>query len=163
MDNEKKLMAANDFTCGAFTEKTPDHISQLPHKGDTVVGNDVWFGRESFGAPSATASKERLHAFQCFNVGRKPLYRVKLLPRKPGRILVLQKRKLPRNNAAQKTFHHQMKLRIVVLNRAKPPFHANLRCKLLADFPRNRIFRAFAFLNLSARKFPPVLPLAILN
>ena len=32
---------------GAFTEKTPDHISQLPHKGDTVVGNDVWFGRES--------------------------------------------------------------------------------------------------------------------
>lgn len=31
---------------GAFTEKTPDHVSQLPHKGDTVVGNDVWFGRE---------------------------------------------------------------------------------------------------------------------
>ena len=32
---------------GAFTENTPDHVSQLPHKGDTVVGNDVWFGRES--------------------------------------------------------------------------------------------------------------------
>ena len=32
---------------GAFTENTPDHVSQLPRKGDTVVGNDVWFGRES--------------------------------------------------------------------------------------------------------------------
>ena len=32
---------------GAFTENTPDHVWQLPHKGDTVVGNDVWFGRES--------------------------------------------------------------------------------------------------------------------
>ena len=25
----------------------PDHLSQLPFKGDTVVGNDVWIGRES--------------------------------------------------------------------------------------------------------------------
>ena len=32
---------------GAFTENTPDHVLQLPHKGDTVIGNDVWFGRES--------------------------------------------------------------------------------------------------------------------
>lgn len=31
---------------GAWTEATPDHMSQLPHKGDTVVGNDVWLGRE---------------------------------------------------------------------------------------------------------------------
>ena len=23
----------------------PAHLSELPHKGDTVVGNDVWFGR----------------------------------------------------------------------------------------------------------------------
>ena len=31
---------------GAWTEATPDHMSQLPRKGDTVVGNDVWLGRE---------------------------------------------------------------------------------------------------------------------
>lgn len=31
---------------GAWRENTPDHMSQLPHKGDTIVGNDVWFGRE---------------------------------------------------------------------------------------------------------------------
>ena len=32
---------------GAWTENTPPHMSQLPHKGDTVLGNDVWIGRES--------------------------------------------------------------------------------------------------------------------
>lgn len=32
---------------GAWKEQTPDHLSQLPFKGDTVVGNDVWIGRES--------------------------------------------------------------------------------------------------------------------
>lgn len=32
---------------GAFEEHTPSHISQLPFKGDTVIGNDVWIGRES--------------------------------------------------------------------------------------------------------------------
>jgi len=32
---------------GTWSEHTPPHMSQLPHKGDTVVGNDVWIGRES--------------------------------------------------------------------------------------------------------------------
>ena len=32
---------------GAWIENTPPHMSQLPHKGDTVLGNDVWIGRES--------------------------------------------------------------------------------------------------------------------
>lgn len=31
---------------GAWQEATPDHLSQLPFKGDTVVGNDVWFGKD---------------------------------------------------------------------------------------------------------------------
>lgn len=30
---------------GAWHAATPDHMSQLPRKGDTVVGNDVWLGR----------------------------------------------------------------------------------------------------------------------
>lgn len=30
----------------AWEANTPPHLSQLPFKGDTVVGNDVWFGRE---------------------------------------------------------------------------------------------------------------------
>ncbi|NCE63298.1 chloramphenicol acetyltransferase [Pseudoflavonifractor sp. 524-17] len=32
---------------GAWAEHTPPHLSQLPFKGDIVVGNDVWIGRES--------------------------------------------------------------------------------------------------------------------
>lgn len=32
---------------GAWQENTPDHLSQLPHKGDIVIGNDVWIGRQS--------------------------------------------------------------------------------------------------------------------
>lgn len=30
---------------GAWAKIAPAHLSQLPHKGDTVIGNDVWFGR----------------------------------------------------------------------------------------------------------------------
>lgn len=36
---------------GAWTENTPPHMSQLPHKCDTVLGNDVWIGRESVTMP----------------------------------------------------------------------------------------------------------------
>lgn len=32
---------------GEWSERTPKHISELPFKGDTVIGNDVWIGRES--------------------------------------------------------------------------------------------------------------------
>ncbi len=36
---------------GAWQEATPPHLSQLPFKGDTVLGNDVWLGRESVVMP----------------------------------------------------------------------------------------------------------------
>ncbi len=32
---------------GAWAENTPPHLSQLPFKGDIVIGNDVWIGRKS--------------------------------------------------------------------------------------------------------------------
>ena len=32
---------------GVWTENSPPHMEQLPRKGDTAVGNDVWIGRES--------------------------------------------------------------------------------------------------------------------
>lgn len=32
---------------GAWRENTPPHLDQLPRKGDIVLGNDVWIGRES--------------------------------------------------------------------------------------------------------------------
>lgn len=41
---------------GAWEANTPPHLSQLPFKGDTVVGNDVWIGRESVVMPAAFRS-----------------------------------------------------------------------------------------------------------
>lgn len=32
---------------GGWEENTPPHLSQLPRKGDTVIGNDVWLGRKT--------------------------------------------------------------------------------------------------------------------
>ena len=32
---------------GDWTKNTPPHMSELPRKGDTIIGNDVWIGRES--------------------------------------------------------------------------------------------------------------------
>lgn len=39
---------------GLWAECTPSHLSQLPFKGDTVVGNDVWLGRECVVMPGVT-------------------------------------------------------------------------------------------------------------
>lgn len=39
---------------GAWQERTPPHMDQLPRKGDIVVGNDVWIGRESVIMPGVT-------------------------------------------------------------------------------------------------------------
>lgn len=36
---------------GSWQENTPDHMSQLPFKGDIVIGNDVWISRESIIMP----------------------------------------------------------------------------------------------------------------
>ena len=36
---------------GVWAENTPPHLDQLPRKGDIVVGNDVWLGRESVVMP----------------------------------------------------------------------------------------------------------------
>ncbi len=32
---------------GLWRETTTPHIDELPKKGDTIVGNDVWIGREA--------------------------------------------------------------------------------------------------------------------
>ena len=32
---------------GVWSERTPDHLSELPRKGDIVVGNDVWIDYEA--------------------------------------------------------------------------------------------------------------------
>ncbi len=39
---------------GEWAERVPSHLSQLPFKGDIIVGNDVWIGRNSVILPGVT-------------------------------------------------------------------------------------------------------------
>lgn len=39
---------------GLWSEVTPNHLSQLPFKGDIHIGNDVWIGRESIIMPGVS-------------------------------------------------------------------------------------------------------------
>lgn len=39
---------------GDWEKAVPSHLSQLPFKGDIVIGNDVWIGRESVIMPGVT-------------------------------------------------------------------------------------------------------------
>lgn len=39
---------------GAWAENIPPHLAQLPRKGNIVIGNDVWIGRESVIMPGVT-------------------------------------------------------------------------------------------------------------
>ena len=36
---------------GVWRERSTPHIEELPHKGDTVIGNDVWIGHEAVVMP----------------------------------------------------------------------------------------------------------------
>lgn len=36
---------------GSWSRVTKTHLSELPHKGDIIIGNDVWIGRESIIMP----------------------------------------------------------------------------------------------------------------
>lgn len=67
----------------AWAENTPIHLKELPHKGNTVVGNDVWFGRDCFimpgvkigdgaiiGAKSVVAKDVPPYAVVCGNPAR---------------------------------------------------------------------------------------------
>lgn len=39
---------------GTWEKQTPSHLSQLPRKGDIIIGNDVWIGRQSRIMPGVT-------------------------------------------------------------------------------------------------------------
>lgn len=39
---------------GIWEEVSPIHLTELPFKGDTIVGNDVWLGRECLIMPGVT-------------------------------------------------------------------------------------------------------------
>lgn len=61
---------------GVWEENAPAHLSQLPRKGDTVVGNDVWIGRESVIMPGARIGDGAIVAACSVVVGEVPPYGV---------------------------------------------------------------------------------------
>lgn len=61
---------------GCWQERTPDHLSQLPRKGDTLVGNDVWIGRESVIMPGARIGDGAIVAARSLVTGEVPPYSV---------------------------------------------------------------------------------------
>lgn len=61
---------------GAWTKNTPPHMDQLPRKGDTVVGNDVWIGRESVVMPGVKIGDGAIIAAYSVVVKEVPAYTV---------------------------------------------------------------------------------------
>ena len=61
---------------GAWTENTPPHLAQLPCKGNTVIGNYVWIGRESIIMPGVKISDGAIIAAYSVVVKDVPAYTV---------------------------------------------------------------------------------------
>jgi len=61
---------------GAWTANTPPHMDQLPRKGDTVLGNDVWIGRESVIMPGVKIGDGAIVAAYSIVVKDVPAYTV---------------------------------------------------------------------------------------
>ncbi len=60
----------------AWAEKIPPHMDQLPHKGDIVIGNDVWIGRESVIMPGVKIGDGAIIAAYSVVVKDVPAYTV---------------------------------------------------------------------------------------
>lgn len=61
---------------GAWEENTPPHMDQLPHKGDTIIGNDVWIGRESVIMPGVKIGDGAIIAARSVVVNNVPAYTI---------------------------------------------------------------------------------------
>ena len=60
----------------AWTENTLPYMAQLPHKGDTIIGNDVWIGRESIIMPGVKIGDGAIIAAYSVVVKDVPAYTV---------------------------------------------------------------------------------------
>lgn len=61
---------------GAWQENTPPHLDQLPRKGDIVIGNDVWIGRECVIMPGTRIGDGAIVAARSVVTGEIPPYTV---------------------------------------------------------------------------------------
>lgn len=70
---------------GLWQENTPPHLSQLPHKGDIRIGNDVWLGRECTVMPGAEIGDGSIAAARSVITGKFPPY--SLIGGNPARLI----------------------------------------------------------------------------
>ena len=105
--------------------------------------------------------QERGNLVQNRLVGRKPFDRTQVVRSKPCRALRFQQVQAAGDKGAFKALHAKVKVRVVPFNVRDFFSNADLRRKLLADFADKRFLRRLACLNLSARKLPPALPVAV--
>ena len=70
---------------GLWQENTPPHLSQLPHKGDIRIGNDVWLGRECTVMPGAEIGDGSIAAACSVITGKFPPY--SLIGGNPSRLI----------------------------------------------------------------------------
>lgn len=61
---------------GVWEQNTPPHLSQLPFKGDTVIGNDVWIGRECVIMPGVKIGNGAMIATRAVVTGDVPPYTI---------------------------------------------------------------------------------------
>lgn len=61
---------------GEWEKRTPPHLSQLPFKGDIVVGNDVWIGRECLIMPGVKIGNGSIIASRSVVVKDIPSYTI---------------------------------------------------------------------------------------
>lgn len=70
---------------GLWQKNTPPHLSQLPHKGDIRIGNDVWLGRECTVMPGAEIGDGSIAAACSVITGKFPPY--SLIGGNPARLI----------------------------------------------------------------------------
>lgn len=80
---------------GLWQENTPPHLSQLPHKGDIRIGNDVWLGRECTVMPGAEIGDGSIAAACSVITGKFPPYRPDRRKPVPAHPKALQRRADP--------------------------------------------------------------------
>ena len=61
---------------GAWSESTPPHMEQLPHKGDTIIGNDVWIGQNVTVMPGVHIGDGAVIAANSVVTGDIPAYHI---------------------------------------------------------------------------------------
>ena len=94
-------------------------------------------------------------------VRREPRHRVQVVAPQPGGVFMLLQYQLSCTQRAEVAVHHQVKSRIVVLYSDQKIVNLDINVQLLAYLAPQRLFAAFARLNLPTWKLPIVFVLSI--